>query len=285
MRISRKLKRLNKLKISIVVILIVLAFTVPVFGRYIYNSAREAYFTARQFYFSSDILTVNRAEYQYDNWGGLDVYPIKFDLYSYNNTISKLDYDLEYTVTCSTEDTDKIKCTVNSYDEDATATDTGIIYATTNTSEVVVFVTPLATINENETVKILVTAKTEVPYQKEISCEFTLKIENQRGTTYTIEDVANRDYAMLKLVNTIETATQVTLEFDPSKLRLDMNDEIYLNKVAMETSTIDGNQYVKKIVFNLSAETSKNVKFYKVDKSKNYTYPGVQGTSPISVTT
>jgi len=281
------MKKLNKKKVAIVgiVILIVLAFAISVLGRYIYNRVREAYLTARQFYFSSDILTVSGAEYQYDNWGGLDVYPIEIELYSYNNQISKLDYDLDYTVTCSTSDTDKIKCTVNSYDEDATNTDTGTILATTNTSKVIVYVTPLATMRENETVKVLVSASTEVPYQKTISCEFTLKIENQGGTNYSIEDVANRDYAILKLVNTNDIATQVTLEFDPSKLRLDMNDDAYVNNAGIETSTIDGNQYVKKVVFNLNGETAKNVKFYKVDKTQNYSYPGVQATSPITVTT
>lgn len=278
-------KKLNKVKIAIIVILIVLAFAISVFGRYIYNSIRESYFTARQFYFSSDILTVSRAEYQYDNWGGLDVYPIEIELYSYNNQVSKLDYDLDYTVTCSTSDTDKIRCTVNSYDEDATTTDTGTIYATTNTSKVTVFVTPLTEMRENETVKVLVSASTEVPYQKTISCEFTLKIQNQSGVNYSIEDVANQDYAVLKLVNTSDIATQVTLEFDPSVLRLDMNDEIYLNNTDLAVSTIDGNQYVKKVVFSLNGQNSKNVKFYKVDKTQNYSYPGVQTTSTIDVTT
>lgn len=278
-------KKLNKFKITIIVILIVLAFAISVFGRYIYNNIRESYFTARQFYFSSDILTVSRAEYQYDNWGGLDVYPIEIELYSYNNQVSKLDYDLDYTVTCSTSDTDKIRCAVNSYDEDATTTATGTIYATTNTSKVTVFVTPLTEMRENETVKVLVSASTEVPYQKTISCEFTLKIQNQSGVNYSIEDVANQDYAVLKLVNTSDIATQVTLEFDPSVLRLDMNDEIYLNNTDLAVSTIDGNQYVKKVVFSLNGQNSKNVKFYKVDKTQNYSYPGVQTTSPIDVTT
>lgn len=277
-------KRLNKLKVSIVIILVIIAFTTTVFGRYIYNSVREAYFTAKQFYFSSDILTVNGSNYQYNNWGGVDVYPIEFDLYSYNNKLSKLDYDLDYTVTCSTSDTEKIKCTINSYDEDATNTATGTIYATTNTSRVVVFVTPIATINKNESVKIQVTASTTVPYQKTISCEFTIKVETQGENTYEIEDVANRDYAMLKLTNANDTATQVTLQFNPSELRLDLNDEIYLdeeNKVSVE---IDSNGYVKKIIFNMKAETAKNVKFYKVNKTQNYTYPGVDDTSAIQVT-
>lgn len=104
-----KEKKLNKLKIGILVVLIVLVFAVSVFGRYIYNNIREAYLTGKQFFFSSDILTVNGSEYQYSNWGGSSTYAIEFELYSYMNQISKLDYDLGYTVTCTTTDTDKIK--------------------------------------------------------------------------------------------------------------------------------------------------------------------------------
>lgn len=102
-------KKLNKIKISIIVILVVLTLSITVFGRYIYNNIREAYFLAEQFYFSSDILTVNGSNYTYNNWGGASVYQIEFELYSYTNELTKLDYDLGYTVTCSTSDSDKIK--------------------------------------------------------------------------------------------------------------------------------------------------------------------------------
>ena len=104
-----KRKKLNKLKVSIVIIIVVLMIAITVFGRYIYNSAREAYFQAEQFYFTSDILTVNGSNYTYNNWGGSSVYKIEFELQSYTNELAKLDYDLEYTVTCSTSDTDKVR--------------------------------------------------------------------------------------------------------------------------------------------------------------------------------
>lgn len=282
-----KQRKLNKLKVSIVIGIIVVAFTITAFGRFIYNSVREAYFTARQFYFSSDILTVNGSEYQYADWTGMDVYAIPFELYSYNNARSKLDYNLDYTVTCSTANSDKIKCTVNSYSATATNTDTGTIPFTTNTSIVTIFVTPLTTLNENETVTIQVTASTQVPYQKTISCEFTLKVAARGGVNYTIEDVENRDYAILNLRNTEETATQVTLQYDPNILRIDMNEDAYLNRIVAQDVIIDigGNDYLKKLTFNISGETIKTVKFYKVNKAQNYTYTGVAGTSVITVTT
>lgn len=103
--------------------------------------------------------------------------------------------------------------------------------------------------------------------------------------TYSIEDIANREYAILK-ITAPNSDTRVTLEFDPTKLRIDSNNDIYINRDDSQTltSTIDGKNYVKKFVFTLPSETTKYVKFYKVDKTQNYTYPGVQANSPIKVT-
>ena len=279
-----KKKKLNKLKVGIVVFLIMFAFAIAVFGRYVYNAMWEAYFSARQFYFSSDILILGGTTYRYDNWGGIDEYQIGFDLYSYDNELSKLNYDLDYTVTCESLNPDKIECSIAGT-EGATTT-TGTIYATTNTSRINILVKPKALISEGETVKFKVTAKTEVPYKKEISCTFFLYIKLPEGNSYSIEDVTGRDYALLKLVNRGVTASQAILEFDPNELRLDLNDEIYTNPdmlVSVETTTISGNQYINKITFNIAKESSKNVKFYKVDKTQNYSYPGVGATSVITV--
>lgn len=280
-----KRRKLNKFKIGIVVAIVLLIFTGAVFGRYIYNNIRETYFLAEKFYFSSDILTMNGSNYTYTNWGGSSVYQIDFELHSYTNELAKLDYDLGYTVTCSTTDTDKIKIGINSGEDNAPTTATGTIPASTNTKKVGIFVTPLRSLKSNESVTIQVTASTTEPYQKTISCTFTLKPETQGTNTYSIEDVANRDYAILKL-SCPNDSSIVTLEFDPTKLRIDANDEIFINRdeSKTETTTINGKSYVKKFVFELSAETTRYVKFYKVDISQNYTYPGVQATSPIKVT-
>lgn len=104
--------KLNKLKVGIVIIVVVLMIGITAFGRYIYNSTREAYFVAEQFYFSSDILTMNNPNYTYTNWGGLSTYEIEFELHSYVNELTKLDYDLGYTVNCSlsnASDANKVK--------------------------------------------------------------------------------------------------------------------------------------------------------------------------------
>ena len=279
----RKEKKLNKVKVGITIFLIVLVITIAVFGRYIYNNAREAYFTAKQFFFTSDLLTLDNQTYTYENWGGIDVYEINVDLYSYANTLLRLDYDLNYEISCEALQPTKIKCGINS--ADGPTTTNGIIYATTNVSKVTIFVTPLTQINKGEVVTVAIRASTQEPYKKEISCEVSLKVQEVTENTYEIEDVVNRNYAVLKLVNAQDTALQYTLTFDPRELRLDLNDEIYVNKISTETTTISGNEYVNKIVFNMDAEAAKNIKFYKVDMSQDYTYPSGETSPAIDVAT
>lgn len=276
----RKSKKRNKFKYSIIIFLIVIAITISVFGRYIYNSAKEAYLSSKQFYFTSDILTVNGAEYSYNNWDGRGTYPIELELYSYNNKLAKLDYDLNYRVTCESLSTDKIACAVGTADGASSAN--GTIYVSqNNTRKITIFVKPLVEIGQDETVKLKITASTDVPYRKTLSCKVFIKIGSQ--FTYSIEDVANRDYALLKLENEKNTTEKVNLRFDPKIIRLDLNDEIYQEMTVLKTTTINGKKYITEVEFNLLKESSKNIKFYKVDKTKDYTYPRGSATSVITV--
>ena len=281
-------KKLNKKKVILVLIILVFVLSLPVFGRYIYHSIREAYLLSKQFYFTSDVLTATGANYTYTEWGGLDQYTIEFNLYSYNNELAKLDYDLEYKVTCETITTDKITAVI---DDGSTGSSTinGTIYGVrptgTNESKVKILVNPIVELNRGDIVKFKVIAETEEPYRKQISCTYTLEVAQETLNTFVIEDVENRDYAILKLINKYETATPVILEFDPRELRLDLNDEIYRDKTSANTTTISGGEtYINKIEFTLPAEATKNVKFYKVNKAENYSYPVVGEDSAITVT-
>ena len=279
-------KKINKVKVAIAIFIIVLLIAFSVFGRYIYNNAREVYFTSKKFYFTSDLLTLDNQKYTYEDWGGIDVYEIGIDLYSYANKFLRLDYDLDYEISCESLNPDKIKCNINS--TDGPTSTTGVIYAKTNDienniSRVGICVTPLTQINKGEIVTIAIKASTQEPYQKEISCEISLKVKEQTTNTYKIEDVSGRNYAVLELVNAQNTALQYTLTFDPKVIRIDTNDEVCVNRISGTTTTINGTPYLNKIVFNLEKESAKNIKFYKVDMSKDYTYPSGENTSIISV--
>lgn len=108
----------------------------------------------------------------------------------------------------------------------------------------------------------------------------------QGDNEYTVEDAPNNEYAILKLTCPSNEA-KVTVELDPTKVRIDANDEVYVERdnTKTEYSTIDTKNYVKKFVFTMPAETTKYVKFYKVDKTQNYSYSVLGTNCPIKVTT
>ena len=281
-------KKINKVKVAITIFIIVLLISISVFGRYIYNNAREAYFTSKKFYFTSDLLTLDNQKYTYEDWGGIDTYELGVELYSYANKFLRLDYDLNYEISCESLSPDKIKCTLNS--ADGSTSTTGVIYAKTdgrenNISRVGIYVTPLTQINKGETVTFALKASTSEPYQKEISCEISLKVKQLTTSSYKIEDVPGRNYAVLEIVNAQNTALQYTLTFDPKVLRIDTNDEACVNRVSETSTTVDGTQYLNKIVFNVDKESAKNIKFYKVEMTKDYSYPSGDTTPAVNVST
>ena len=100
--------------------------------------------------------------------------------------------------------------------------------------------------------------------------------------TYEIEDVANRNYLMLKMVNSHETGGNVSLQFDPNVVRIDLNDEAYIDRVEGSEEK-NSNGFVEKFTFTMDRESAKNIKFYKVDMSQDYTYPSGDAECVITV--
>ena len=86
----------------------------------------------------------------------------------------------------------------------------------------------------------------------------------------------------LKVINTHETGGNVSLEFDPNVVRIDLNDEAYINRVE-GSEEVNSDGYVEKFVFTMDKESAENIKFYKVDMSQDYTYPSGSTTSVITV--
>ena len=279
-------KRLNKVKVSIVLLIVIILITMSVFGRYIYNSLRDMYLSSRNFYFTSNLLEVNEVTYNFNNWDGQDPYEIKFDLYSYIDELQKVDYDLSYNLTCvvSDETKENAKCTINSSAGPTTIND-AIYKANDNKAEITLYVTPLKTLAVGDKVQITITAKTENPYQKQISAKYNIEVSEELSN-YKIIDQSGQNYLTLQLINKESTASTVTLTINPAQLRLDMNDAVYSIITSQDTSTIgEGeDEYINEITFSMEAESSRNIRFYKVNSLQDYTYPNAGNTSIIGVT-
>lgn len=279
--------KLNKKKIIICIVILITLITLPTFGRYIYNSARDLYLKSQNFSFSSNLLTTTGKTYKYANWSGVDDYELDLQLYSYENELSLFTYEgdgLAYTITCEVEDT--TKATVHIGTTAGEATQAGYIPNTTNVKDIKIYLKPTENLAVGDTVKVNVTASTTVPYKKTITATFNIKVTGQ-GITYSIEDEATSIYATLKLVNTKSETNTITLSWDPSKVVIDVTNEYYENR-DQEKDTYqneDGVEYVKSITFDMEPADVKNIRFYKKDINANYTYPGgTYGSMVVSIT-
>lgn len=301
----KKIKKYKREQIIIIgLIIICLMSFISTLARYVTNSINNYYLKTKEFYFNSDKLQDKIASYQIDNWPGVDDYTITVNMNSRENNLLFTNYDIDYDISyiCS----NNIICQLNKQK--------GTISGETNTDFFTITITPNADLKINDRVWVEITAKSTIPYKKTLKGKFTLVIGKEK-TSYEIQDKENSPYLNLKVTNTIsyyqvqevfldykvgdklteeqyltldENQKQkcysaiVRLEFDPKKTLLDMTNQEYLNGYDIETTNINGVNYIKAFKFKIDAISSANIKFYKVDINENYTYQG-EGESVIKV--
>lgn len=279
------------------------------FSRYAYTNIRNFYFTTKKFYFNSDKLTEEGAVIEMDNWSGVGEYAVTFNMNSYanNNLYSEDDifYDIQYT--CS----DNVICSA------VDGKTSGVIYKTTNTDSFTILISvPTDTIlHDRDRVELKVEATSVSPYKKKLSGTFSLVV-GYYGLAYEITDQEGSPYLETRITNTLDyytvkeafatypVGTQIdiptylalssedqakcasaviTLRFDPSVVLLDMTSEDYLRAIKTTKRVIDGHDYIDSITFSIDALSSEQVKFYKENTARDYTYPNLDNTSVVEV--
>lgn len=268
-------KKVNKFKVAIVVFaLLVFFMSVTGLGRFTYNAVRDRYLSSKKFYFTSDLLTPhgNRSEpHVYENWDGVGIYELDINMFSKNNDLERYDGSLPYSVQLN-YDSSKINCSL--YYNDFSRS-TGSEYFTNeagvadrrqnipvnNEGKLTVYVKldedyyDEAAIGEEFGLKV--TAYTSEPYKKTIEGSFKIIMADQ--AFYMVEDKEGVPYVTMNVRNTKSYESNVTISFNPGVLRLDMNSNVYLNKVSNTTS---GNA-VNSVTFTMPQESSENIRFYK----------------------
>ena len=76
----------------------------------------------------------------------------------------------------------------------------------------------------------------------------------------------------------------VDIKFDPTEILFDVTNSAYSDATNMTTTTINGKTYINGFTIKIDAISSKEIRFYKVDVSKNYTYPNKNNVSIVTVT-
>lgn len=304
------IKKYNLKQIIILFVLVVFAISfVSVLARYVLKRVNNFYTTSKEFYFDSDKLKEDNPVYQLENWPGVDPYTITINMNSYGNNLLKTSYDIDYQISYS--------CSNNALCQISKQDNKGKISANTNSDFFNLVITPNTTLKPGNVVSVTVEASTEEPYKKTLKARFYL-IVGDDDFSYEITDEAGSQYLELRVTNTIsyykvkeafdnynvndrintETyleltdenkqkcySTMVNLVFNPDDILLDMTNTNYLNADNI-TNTIKNNyNYITGIEFKMDPLSSAVVRFYKVDVTKDYTYPNTTGQAPIITVT
>ena len=297
------LKTHKKVRIfSIAIISVVSLFFIVNFSRYV-KLIIENYITrTERFYFNSDKLTVDNKEFAINYWPGAAPYEISITVNSLGNNLRGTDIEIDYTISCTAStglrcDLSKTSSTIGTLTNKDTFTATAV---------------PTIPFQDGDEAQITVTAKASEPFEKELKATFKFVVGHY-GLSYKIEDEVTQPYLESVISNTddyykvrtafgtynvgdrissavYETLSEadkakcasaiIQLTFDPHKLRLDMTNYYYQNKIAETKEVIDGFDYVNSFTFVVKPQTSIAIKFYKLDTSKDYTYP-ITNSNPI----
>ena len=264
------------------------------FSRYISNQLDNYYLSSRDFYFQSNRLAKDHPTYQITNWSGVDVMSLDITMMSSKNDLLYTDYDIAYDI--------EIVCP-----EDVTCSlskQSGVIYEASHQDQFTVTVVPQRVFETDEKVSVEVIATSTIPYQEEISATFEFVVSTME-VSYSIDDTKNQPYLTLALTNSItyykvyepfgmyqigdeldETtylslpledqakcaSAMITLNFDPNEVVIDTTSSI-IQESTYTTTMIHGIAYINSLTFPMSASSSKDIRFYKIDASKDYTYP------------
>lgn len=303
---KKSTKKKKDKRIFLMIMLVIFIFITTVFGRYITSSIYDFFLRSKEFYFYSDKLKEEGANYQIENWSGVDRYEIVINMNSRSNNLNVTSYDIDYDISYTYSD--NIICDISKT--------SGTIYASTNSDSFNIMLTPNTQLNTGDTVWVEITATSKGPYKKTLTGKFTLVV-GKENVSYTIEDIENRQYLELKITNTLSYYTveqsfdshkagdrltideylslseenkrkcysaRVNINFNPENVLIDITNGTYKDGTNVQTTQIDGFTYVDSFSLSIDAITSVNIRFYKTDVTKDYTYTGL-GNPVITVST
>lgn len=297
-RNKRKLKAKTKYVIILLSIFAVLFTLIATFGRYVYNMYHNYILETKGFYFNSSVMSINESKHSINNWDGVNAYPLTIDVNSKKNDLLSTDVDISYEI--GIECSSNIRCVLSKTE--------GVITTSSKVDSYTITIYPVTNFTTNQTATVKTYAKSTYPYVKTLSTTYTIGIETS-SFSYKIIDSPTSKYLTVEFTNAFTyykvvtafethqvgdnisvdeyksltdtqkqncTSAQVTIDYDPNLILLDMTDETYKNRVTNSETiqTINGYRYVNGFSFKMEASSNAKIIFYKTDSSKDYTYPG-----------
>ena len=275
----RKRKKTNRI-ILLLIVLVVLIFLVPIMtslSKYIYNAVHDYYLGSKGFYFNSDKLSANHSEFEIaNNWSGAETYTITINLNSKKNDLVFAETDIDYVINYT--HSDNIECSISKTNGTIKGSASGGI----NEDYFIITINPAGGVglpNGAQTwVEVEVTST--APYESTLSGKLYVGVGSE-DISYEIMDVPGNPYLEVNITNSLDTDEDVTLEFNPNIILLDMTSSFRLNATATTTQQINGYDYINSVTSLVKSLETTTIRFYKVDPSQDYTYQAGSTVTPV----
>lgn len=269
------------LLISVLGLITILLLTKGVtYAKYATNSVWNYYLESKDFYFSSDYLSLEGTKNVENNW---DLNNIYFNIKNSYNDILATEYDINYKVTCTTNN-DNVSCNLNDTNKNSF---TGVLSSvhkcvnevdTQNVSELdktecelngyewksivstkeIYF--NLTSDVDYESVIVNIKVESTSPFKKTLLGTFELTKDKSINGVVSLSYNNYDNYDRLVVSNSYNIEKCARISFDSTKLRIEtpLTDVISFNK--------DENGYINSIILNIEAQKNKTFKFYKLDE-------------------
>lgn len=285
------MKKKSKLIIITFVILFAAVVTATMtFGKYIYNSVWNYYLSSKEFYFESDLLSINTRNNSILKWDGSD---INFLIKNSANNELVSEYSISYEITCEVlgEESKYIDCVLNGSNsatfEGTLATESKCI----NTIDQVdvslmskpdcevsgyTWVEEVATkknyfnlILKDETknideVSVKLTAKSILPYTKTLTGVFNLNkvdyVDQEIITNYQ----SYSEFDEISITNTTEEKKCLSISFESKNYSIDIDVDDVLSY------EVDSNKKINEIIVEVDKNNTTYYNLYKINKDKVY---------------
>ena len=253
----KRQKKKNKRYIIVIILLLYISTFTIVYGRYTLKKVNSKLAESKEFYFNSDILSEEEPQYNII-WDGTESYQISVSLFSKDNDLNSATYDIPYKLSykCSSN----AQCILNK--------ETGKVSAKTNEDTFTVTVIPNSLLEPDNPVEITIYATTINGFEKTISAKYVL-YKKADQVYYNIEDERNRNYLIFNFSNMKYKTKEITLNFDSNNILLDTTSSMMNSINSYTTNENDGK--INSIAFNVGSMTTVNLRFFKVDKTMDYT--------------
>ena len=283
-----KKRRLIIIGILVVVAAVILSMNAKTLAKYVTDRISSYFIKSKDFYFTSDLLTVEESTYELSSWSGIGAFDVSFNIYSKDNELLYTESDIPYTITVDCPQ--DVICSPSSIN--------GVLYqSSVNHSENInINVSPQRIFIADEVVSVRVTAKSTSPYVKTLKAVFNYKV-GKEGVTYEIKDEAGQAYLFLKVTNNMDYCTvreafstysvgdrissddyrlldsnnkkkcvskYLNVSFSPNNVLLDTTSSI-MDDITYTTTTINSISYINSLSYRVAPGSAFQIKFYKTN--------------------